>query len=277
MAAENSAPASRDASLPVKLTESRDDSLTGLPSETEARVSETQEPDTAGSLAAVGGIVTTFDSLRSSFTFASRLDFASPTSSDSPKLAYMPNNTSLHQYEHVLTGLLTQLDAAESYGDKGVRKARKEAVKQIEGELAGLDERKVDEWKKRATPKMEVEAALTENDVRTADIDAAAVPLLNDTDDAEALDAEASTSSTCSLPSTCGFPGSGALALARDPKISHVSLEEASSSDNSDSEVHDYVDIEADVMSDTGTEEVEEVQVEREKDLAELNEWDLDF
>ncbi|KAG8784555.1 hypothetical protein FRC12_018558 [Ceratobasidium sp. 428] len=241
-ASEDNTPASQDTSLPVESAQPRNASPTSLPSDTEVDVFETQEsqkPDTAGSLAAVGGIVTVFDSLRFNFTFPSRLDFALTTSSDPPKLAYTPNNAPLHQYEHVLTGLLTQLDAVESYGDEEVRKARKEAVKQIEGELAELDERKVDQWKKWATPEMEVEAVRTENDVRTVDIDAAAVPLLDDTDDTEALDAETSRSSARSPPSTCGFSGSGTSALARDPEISHVSLEEASSSDNSDSEVED--------------------------------------
>ncbi|KAG8781165.1 hypothetical protein FRC12_022166 [Ceratobasidium sp. 428] len=272
MTAEDSAPASQGTSLHVESAEPRDASPTGLSSGTEVEVTETQEtqkPDTAGSLAAVGDIVAMFYSLRSSFTFPSRLDFVSSSSCDSPKLAYTPNNAPLHQYEHVLTGLPTQLDAVESYGDERVRKARKEAVKQIEGELAGLDERKVDERKKQAMPEMEGEAALAENDVQTVDIDAAAVPLPDDTDDAEA--------STSSTPSTCGFPGSGTSALPSDPEISHVSLEEASSSDNSDSEVEDYVDVEADVTSDTGTEEMEKVRVERENDLAGLNEWDLDF
>ncbi|KAG8792585.1 hypothetical protein FRC12_005636 [Ceratobasidium sp. 428] len=275
-ATEDSTPASQDTSLPAGSAEPRDASPTGLPSETEAVVSETQEtqkPCTAGSLAAVGGIVAMFASLRSSFTFPSRLDFVSPSSCDSPKLAYTPNNAPLHQYEHVLTGLLTQLDAVESYGDEGVRKARKEAVKQIEGELAGLDERKIDEWREHYAPK---QGANTICDASITDVDAATIPLPDDADDDEKMDSAGSELPTDSL-SPSVFVSSRIPTPLEGSGIEQTSLDVASSSSDCDSEEGNYVDVDIDAISGTEMEESEEAEVERERDLAEMDGWELDF
>ncbi|KAG8750241.1 hypothetical protein FRC12_013007 [Ceratobasidium sp. 428] len=117
---------------------------------------ETRRIDTSPSHKAVIDILSKFTSLKSSFTFPATLDFLPPPediSTPAPKLAYTPNNAPLHQYEHLLTGLLTQLDAVESYGDAKVRKARKDAVKEIEKELEGLDGRKVNERKRQFEPR----------------------------------------------------------------------------------------------------------------------------
>ncbi|KAG9118902.1 hypothetical protein FRC07_006344 [Ceratobasidium sp. 392] len=101
---------------------------------------------------AVLNILSKFATLKSSFTFPSTLDFLPApqgVSTSALKLAYTPNNAPLHQYEHLLAGLLAQLDAVEPYGDAEVRKARKDAVEEIEKELNELDGRKLDEWRRQ--------------------------------------------------------------------------------------------------------------------------------
>ena len=47
----------------------------------------------------------------------------------------------MHAYENALSGLLTKLDAVESYGSKAVRDTRKELVVQIERELVELEKK----------------------------------------------------------------------------------------------------------------------------------------
>ncbi|KAG9095510.1 hypothetical protein FS749_010318 [Ceratobasidium sp. UAMH 11750] len=101
---------------------------TALPDEFEsgsAETNETHQPDTAKSHAAVAGIFATFASLSSNFAFPSHLGFSSSSSSDSPKPAYTPNNGPLQQYEHLLAGLLTRLDAVESYWGSGGSRVRR--------------------------------------------------------------------------------------------------------------------------------------------------------
>ncbi|CAE6505471.1 unnamed protein product, partial [Rhizoctonia solani] len=141
---------------------------------------EPEEPqvDTTPSYAAVQSILSSFATLQSEFTFPAQLDFLPGSSL---KLAYTPNNAPLHGYEHALTGLLTQLDAVESYGDDGVRKARKEAVKSIEKELERLDGMKAEAWKRATEPEPEVSelgSAIAE-----VDVDPLSVPLPEDLDE----------------------------------------------------------------------------------------------
>ncbi|KAG8718757.1 hypothetical protein FRC08_004423 [Ceratobasidium sp. 394] len=271
----------RDTSLSAESTKQTTDSLTAPPDELEsgsARTGETEthQPDTVGSHAAVAGILTTFASLSSNFAFPSHLDFSSPSSSDSPKLAYTSNNGPLHQYEHELTGLLTQLDAVESYGDEGVRKARKEAVKRIEQELAALDERKMDEWRKQNSPEMELGVEQqTKNEV--SEVDATKIPLPEDLSDEDGrmnvAGCELSTAPLSSMHSSSPHT----FTPHEHAEIGRTSLEETSSSDDSDSEVEDYVDVEADVVSISETEKAEETEIEQERDLVGSDEWEMDF
>ncbi|KAG9080138.1 hypothetical protein FRC06_007039 [Ceratobasidium sp. 370] len=280
-AAEEKAIAAQDPSLSAGSSKQADDLPTAPKDEPESgsvRTDETHLPDTAGSHAAAAGILVTFASLSSNFTFPSQLDFSSPSSSDSPKLAYTPNNAPLHQYEHELTGLLTQLDAVESYGDGDVRKARKEAVKRIEKELAELDKRKMEEWRKQSAPEMEVGAEQqAEGEIPTGEVDAAKIPLSEDPSDEDGqMNVAGCESPVGSLP-LVHSPPSRLPSPHEHAQISRTSLGEASSSDDSDSEVEDYVDVEADVVSAAETEETEEAEVEQERDLVGLDEWELDF
>jgi len=139
-----------------------------------ADVTETQQVDASPSRKAIADILSKFSSLKSGFTFPTTLDFLpSPegVSTPTPRLAYTPNNAPLHQYEHLLTGLLTQLDAVESYGDAEVRKIRKDAVKEIEKELEELDGRKVHEWRRQFEPAASEVMAIEPISDTTPDID----------------------------------------------------------------------------------------------------------
>lgn len=87
------------------------------------------------SILSIYKIESSFNDLRSSFTFPSTLDF----SSNSNELAYTPTNTPVRVYEHALNGLLAQLDEVESEGDEEVRGRRREVVRKVEKELEELE------------------------------------------------------------------------------------------------------------------------------------------
>ncbi|CAE6467888.1 unnamed protein product [Rhizoctonia solani] len=143
---------------------------------------EESQVNTAPSHAAIQSILSSFSILQSEFAFPTQLDFLPGTSA---KLAYTPNNAPLHGYEHALTGLLTKLDAVESYGDGEVRRTRKEAVKTIERELERLDGMKVDVWNRVNVPQAEAEVSTKESgktEVATAEVDPLSVPLPEDMD-----------------------------------------------------------------------------------------------
>ncbi|CAE7056090.1 unnamed protein product [Rhizoctonia solani] len=166
---------------------------------------EEPQVDTAPSHAAIQSILSSFSQLQSEFTFPIQLDFL-PNSS---KLAYTPNNAPLHGYEHALTGLLTRLDAVESYGDDGVRKARKEVVKTIEKELERLDGVKAEAWKRTNKP-APVEA----------DVDPASVPLPEDEDMEDISESE-------KLPATDQRTVSEEPLAPADPQIELAMLPES--------------------------------------------------
>ncbi|KAI0742946.1 hypothetical protein C8Q80DRAFT_1273524 [Daedaleopsis nitida] len=85
--------------------------------------------------------------LEGTFEFPDQLDFVHPVpqseaQSDEPgALAFSPNNTPLHTYEHALNALLTRLDSVESNGDLEVRGRRKEVVKSVERALEAMERR----------------------------------------------------------------------------------------------------------------------------------------
>ncbi|KAK4702257.1 hypothetical protein P7C70_g3964, partial [Phenoliferia sp. Uapishka_3] len=105
-------------------------------------------------LSQLSTLSSTLSSQKSSFVAPTSLVFqpsppstaSSSTSSESPKLAYSPVNAPFLAYEDFLVGLLTKVDAVQSGGDKLVKRARKELVREIEAELRKLDERKEGEW-----------------------------------------------------------------------------------------------------------------------------------
>jgi hypothetical protein len=203
---------------------------------------ETEQVDTSPSRKAVDNVLSNFASLKSNFAFPATLDFLPPPegiSAPAPKLAYTPNNAPLHQYEHLLTGLLTQLDAVESYGDIEVRKARKDAVRQIEQELEDLDRRKLQNWTSQFAPPTnesvsepapsvgEPSEVSSETVVpHEACVDPVSVPLPPDEDRGQP--------SRPSTPSNDAEPDSAAAPTQEAPK--QVSLAEPSTSHASDAE-----------------------------------------
>ncbi|TDL26901.1 hypothetical protein BD410DRAFT_782991 [Rickenella mellea] len=102
-------------------------------------------------LSSLSDIHSQFEALRASFAFPTTLDFITPSASEAvPALAYSHTNAPVHAYEDSLLKLLQALDAVESRGDGIIREARRNMVKEIEKELAGLDERKETLWKEIA-------------------------------------------------------------------------------------------------------------------------------
>lgn len=101
------------------------------------------------SLTQIAAVEDALRNLQSTFEFPAQLDFVNPLPSEEPgALAYTPNNTPVHTYEHALNGLLTQLDAVESNGDLAVRGRRKEVVREVERALEAV-ERRVEESRER--------------------------------------------------------------------------------------------------------------------------------
>ncbi|KAL1943290.1 hypothetical protein VTO73DRAFT_4365 [Trametes versicolor] len=101
------------------------------------------------SLTQIAAVEDALRNLQSTFEFPTQLDFVNPLPSEEPgALAYTPNNTPVHSYEHALNGLLTQLDAVESNGDLAVRGRRKEVVREVERALEAV-ERRVEESRER--------------------------------------------------------------------------------------------------------------------------------
>ncbi|KAF8596009.1 hypothetical protein BDV93DRAFT_528324 [Ceratobasidium sp. AG-I] len=297
--------------------------------------------ETSASHATISRILSALATLRSDFTFPTQLDFAPSATSSSPKLSFASSNAPVHQYEHQLTGLLTQLDAVESYGDGNVRKARKEAVKEVERELEELDGKKAETWRRvfgseeaaeevvedsaPAEEVLDMEASQPEESTvvdeaqqETTGCDSAAdpsyVPLpydeemddpISDSSVAPTLSspnvvpttphsptlsspaippvAETLVDATSSPPesvlSTLQLPTSSALPTQPLPdadKHHQSSSSESSGSETSESELDEFVEIDTDMDVETmSTTSVEEV--ERDRDLAEMNHWEVDF
>ncbi|BGP31892.1 hypothetical protein JCM10296v2_003671 [Rhodotorula toruloides] len=132
-----------------------DDSST-MQADTDSDAS-TVDPDNSterdASLASLSSLANDFDSHRASFVSPTTLAFsASPSPADrstrspTPPLAFGSSNTPFLAYEEYLLSLLTKLDAIESHGDSIIKRTRKELVKQVEAELARLDNLKEKAW-----------------------------------------------------------------------------------------------------------------------------------
>ncbi|KAJ7785805.1 hypothetical protein B0H16DRAFT_1488080 [Mycena metata] len=126
--------------------------------------------DVATSAAEVASIDAAFTALADEFVFPAELDFggsraASPTrsisfsndnsttgESQSPiaRLSYSARNQPVRFYHQALSGLLSQLDAVESFGDEAVRNARKEVVGRVEGALDEVERFVEAKWRKAA-------------------------------------------------------------------------------------------------------------------------------
>ncbi|EKM52373.1 uncharacterized protein PHACADRAFT_101076, partial [Phanerochaete carnosa HHB-10118-sp] len=106
------------------------------------------------SLGTIKRIEDTLSTLQSSFVFPIDLDLARPESpsgwdSDSEaELAFTPKNKPVHVYEYALSGLLSKLDAVDSFGDEAIRGRRKEVVNKVEKALREIGKR-VEESRER--------------------------------------------------------------------------------------------------------------------------------
>lgn len=116
---------------------------------------EEEEASTAiseGSSASLASLASTeqqLATLKSSFTFPSRLSFAQTTpGSHPPPLLFNRLNAPYHAQTNALLQLLLQADSVESNGDKEVRNKRKEVVKKVEEEIANLERHRDDLWMK---------------------------------------------------------------------------------------------------------------------------------
>jgi len=107
--------------------------------------------DVVDSMNTVHTIQAAFSALSNEFAFPTHLDFtplssapSSPHASDSEslstsQLAYTSTNAPVRYYEQALSGLLSQLDAVESWGNEEVRKERKVIVARVEAALEEVE------------------------------------------------------------------------------------------------------------------------------------------
>ncbi|KAF9052210.1 hypothetical protein BDZ89DRAFT_1056554 [Hymenopellis radicata] len=112
----------------------------------------TESEDVAVSLARVNSIESAYRSLIDEFTFPALLDFSPslfPACSESliARLAYTARNAPVRVHEQSLSGLLSQLDSVESFGDEGLRAKRKEVVGLVEGALEDLEREVEGRWR----------------------------------------------------------------------------------------------------------------------------------
>ena len=96
-------------------------------------------------------------------TVSDVLEGSNPTSSESSgKLAYTSQNYHLHAYVESLSKLLMQLDGVGSFGSADVRNRRREVVKNVEAELARVDQYWRNAWADYLEKKRQEEAAEAE-------------------------------------------------------------------------------------------------------------------
>ncbi|KGB77261.1 hypothetical protein CNBG_3099 [Cryptococcus deuterogattii R265] len=115
--------------------------------EEEEEASTTISEGSSSSLASLARTEQQLATLKTSFTFPSRLSFAQTTpGSHPPPLLFNRLNAPYHAQTNALLHLLLQADSVESNGDKEVRNRRKEVVKKVEEEIANLERHRDDLW-----------------------------------------------------------------------------------------------------------------------------------
>lgn len=88
--------------------------------------------------------------------------------SPTPPLAFESNNTPFLGYEDFLVSLLSRIDAVESHGIGEVKMARKNLVKEVEQELARLDDLKDQAWERLSASSSSSASALSEEEAGSA-------------------------------------------------------------------------------------------------------------
>jgi hypothetical protein len=110
------------------------------------------QPTPRNAMVAMKSIESRLDGLTHEFVFPSEPEFPveSPQVSgrSTPTLLFTPTNQPVRAHEHDLAALLTELDAVESDGDEDIRRVRKGLVSRVESELADLERKKDDAWKR---------------------------------------------------------------------------------------------------------------------------------
>lgn len=132
------------------------------------------------------------EKLTSGFTFPEHLDFQDPDSGLTtplldpvdgashdgdervvpvPALAFTHNNAPYHAHAQALLSLLVSADAISSDGDQEVRKVRKEFVKEVEEQLAEMERKRSDVWKKQQAEKANDESKENVPATNSGDVD----------------------------------------------------------------------------------------------------------
>ncbi|GAA5972510.1 hypothetical protein JCM8115_003145 [Rhodotorula mucilaginosa] len=138
---------------------------------------DTAEARTAA-LDALTKLAQDFTARRRAFVTPSSLSFQSASVSTSnsssfgrsptPPLAFESNNTPFLGYEDFLVSLLSRIDAVESHGIGEVKMARKNLVKEVEQELARLDDLKDQAWERLSASSSSSASALSEEEAGSA-------------------------------------------------------------------------------------------------------------
>ncbi|GAA5874137.1 hypothetical protein JCM3774_006749 [Rhodotorula dairenensis] len=126
----------------------------------------------AAALDSLAALAQDFAARRRSFVSPTTLSFQPATSSaltasrsPTPPLAFESNNTPFLGYEDFLVSLLSQIDAVDSHGVREVRLARKNLVKEVEHELARLDDLKDQAWERlSATSSLSTTSSVSESE-----------------------------------------------------------------------------------------------------------------
>ena len=117
------------------------------------------EARTTAALDALAKLAQDFTARRRAFVTPAALSFqpasvsipSSTSRSPTPPLAFESNNTPFLGYEDFLVSLLSRIDAVESLGIGEVKMARKNLVREVERELARLDDLKDQAWERLST------------------------------------------------------------------------------------------------------------------------------
>ena len=81
-----------------------------------------------------------------SFTFPSRLAFATSSSTTTPPMLFNKTNSGYHAQANKLLQLLLAADGISTGGDREVREKRKEVVRAVEGAIEGLEQKRDAVW-----------------------------------------------------------------------------------------------------------------------------------
>ncbi|KAJ6590659.1 hypothetical protein DFH09DRAFT_1139975 [Mycena vulgaris] len=196
--------------------------------------------DVATSTIEVKAIDASFHALSSEFVFPAQLDFstsrtASPNRTAEPepavaRLSYSAHNQPVRFYQQALSRLLAQLDEVDSFGDEGLRHARKEVVGRVEGALDELERVIEARWRKFAgkEERTEVVSEPVSVSVESAPEAVEEAPVVGTADGVPAVEkdtpvAETSVESVADLVVDTPTPAVAAPSPAADPSASESS------------------------------------------------------